>query len=278
MKRITLFADGVGTLEFDGVHAIVSALDPGSPEIRRVTTDTPDGARTRSVGVGGSTLTLEGYLLDAAALADGAEESDIADAALVAKLKKKLSSIASPGHFFTLSVDKKTRELYAASLSFAAEAPFSSPHAESFRLTACSDDPYFHGGEIAFAGIARTNSPLYFPASAEFTTGEQRKLGDVVIENEGDETCGFVLEATFPAGASEFILSSDREDGRVLLGHSIASGETVVVDTRKGHRDVRLASGESLLSSVNERCASWTAIADGPPVVTARITPGYLFV
>ena len=289
MKRITLFADGVGALEFDGVHAVVSALDPGCPEIRRVTTDTLDGARTQSVGVGGSTLILEGYLLDEAALSDGAQANGVADGALVAKLKKKLSSVASPGRPFTLTVDGRSRELYATSLSFAAEAPFTSPHAESFRLAAYSDDPYFHGGEIAFAGIARVNSPLFFPASGEFTTGEQRKLGDVVIDNDGDETCGFVLEATFPAGASEFILSSDRESGRAQLGHELSSGDTVVIDTRKGHRDVRLSTGESLLSSVNEKCAffaappgktklSWTAIADAPPSVTARIVPGYLFV
>ena len=301
MREIKLYAEGVGEFLFDGRRAVVSKLDVGFPEIKPVTVETFRRTVTSSVAVGGSKLVLEGYLLDEKALECGAagdcaasgeaslsgEAAGGANVFGVPYMKKRLSSVAAPGRAFTLTVGGRSRELYALSLEFDSKAPFCSPYAAKFTLTAFSDDPYFHGGEVCFAGVPRTDGELSFPASGEFSTGRQRNSGNVVIDNDGDETCGFVLEARCSAETDEFFLWSDREDGRAALGHVVAAGETLVIDTREGHRSVRLGDGTSLISAVNEQCAffsappgrttlTWRAYASAPPAVTVRLVPGYL--
>lgn len=311
MKQITLFAKGVGELFFDGRHAVVSALDVGYPQIRRVTVDTLERTLTQSVAVGEGKLKLEGYFLDWTALeakqaspfSPRPDESDCASGATApstlpasapgraqksgaARMRSLLSAIAAPGRAFTLTVGDRSRQLYASSLVFDSEAPFSSDRAERFTLEAFSDDPYFHGGEVSFFGVPRTEDALSLPASGEFSLGAQRNVGDVTIVNDGDETCGFIMEARFTESASEFVISSDREEGRAHLGETVEAGDTVVIDTRNGHKSVKLADGTDLLSSLNEKCAfftappgktklSWRVYGAASPEVTVRLVPGY---
>ena len=286
VKHITLFAPGVGELDFDRRGAVVSALDVSYPEIKRVGADTLERSHTLSLGVGGSKLILEGYFIDEQALDPDCAEGGAATGT-AAEMKRLLSSIAAPGRAFTLSVGERSRELYALSLTFAAEAPFSSPHAESFKLAAFSDDPYFRGGEISFAGTPDVSSPLIFPAHGAFTTGERESGGSVVVENGCDETCGFVLKARFTSAADSFVIESDREDGALSLDADIAAGDTVVIDTRSGKKSVRLEGGASLLSSLDGASAffsappgkttlRWSADSAAPPVVCVSLTPGYV--
>lgn len=291
MKQTVLYADGVGEIHFDGSFAVVSALDVDYPEIRPLSVDTMYRSRTQSVAIGAGKLTLEGYFLDREALtgrqrAPGKTAGTAPGKATM--LKALLSAICAPGREFTLAVGGLSRKLYAEGLTFAPGAPFGEK-AVKFTLRAFSDDPYFHGGEVCFAGVPRVSSPLFFPASLGFSTGVQRTTGEVTVFNDGDESCGFILEARFPAQSAEFIISSSREQGRAQLGELIRAGQTVVIDSRDGHKSVALADGTSLLSSLNERCAfftappgttklTWRAFSEEPPSVSVRLTPGYLYV
>ena len=308
-KLIRVFADGVGGIDFDGVCAAASLLDFGYPEIHQIYSKSaaPLCVKTRDVTVGGGELVLEGYLLDRAAISgerydaapgrrgsgtapDGVfSERGAARGGEASRLRALLSQIAAPGQRFTLAVGGFTRALYAKRLSFAAEAPFGTGLAEKFRLTAFSDDPYFHGGERRFAGIARTSRAESFPASLPVTTGISTCVGDVVIENDGDETCGIVFEAQFTSFSNEFNVSSDRESGRLYVGRSFGAGESIMIDTTTGRHIVTDSNGDSIIGGIGAGSVffsappgttrlRWNSFSDTPAKVEVRITPGYLCV
>ena len=263
-KAVRLFADGVGEIGFDGARAVASLIDVGYPQINRIVSRSaaPMSEKTEALTVGGSELVFEGYFLDRSG------------SSLASKLRAKLCAIAAPGREFTL---------------FAAEAPFGTGLAEKFRLTAFSDDPYFHAGERTFCGEAEALDPIALPAALPRQTGTSRCVGTLRIENDGDETCGVVIEVGFDSDASEFHVTSDREPGRMFMGRDFDAGEGVVIDTTPGRCSIVTDGGESLLECAAEGCAfflappgetvlTWNSFSVTPPSVTARITPGYLSV
>ena len=282
--NVTLYADGVGVIEFDGYAAVASSLDAGYPE--------KNGASGAAGGKadGAGKLVLEGYFLDRELLASGGASGETGGSgkpSRAARLKALLSAIAAPGREFFIAVGERKRSLTATALAFSNEAPFSSGAAEKFRLTASSADPYFRGGEIAFAGAPSTRGGFYFPAHGPIMTAEMRRIGEVAVYNDGDETCGFIFEASFAEATPEFTIESDRESGRVRLGERLSAGDTLVIDTRRGHKFVGLSDGTNLISDVNENCAffsappgrtvlRWTSYSDVPPVVSVRLTPGHI--
>ena len=276
-KIIRVFADGALELRFDGERAVVSRLDVGYPEIRRVVSAlaAPRSETTAAIAVGGGELILEGYFLDR-------ERGEGAPG-----LRALLSSIAAPGRKFTLAVGERRRELFAKELRFAAEAPFATGLCEKFTLTAFSDDPYFHAGERVFLGEAAALDRLALPAAIPGATGSQWSAGSVTVENDGEMTCGVIIEVGFTSAAAEFHLRSDREAGRMYMGRSFSAGDRVVIDTTPGQKSVRTAAGTSLLDTIDEGCAFFSAppgatvfrynsYSDTPPTVRMRITPGYL--
>lgn len=274
-----------GELEFDGIHAVASMLDVGYPEIKRVTSESASlcSERTHSVKVGTGELVLEGYLLGCDALSGASPDA----AGELAGLKSRLMSVCAPGQEFFLILGGRKRALYASGLTFSRESPFGSGVAEKFRLTAFSDVPFFHGGEIAFAGTARTSSGLTLPASGEFTTAVAGGTSDVFIRNDGDECCGFVMEAQFGADSMHFRITSDRESDSMHIVTSFTAGEKILISTVPGDRYVKRENGTSLIPYADESCVfhtlppgdtcitfrSYTSVE---PVVSVRFTPGYL--
>ena len=97
MKSVTLFAEGVGELSFDSRGAVVSALEVGYPEMKRVVSDTPERSRTLSLGVGDGKLTLEGYFINSDAISPSCASIGGATAARTASndtVRKRFTSRA----------------------------------------------------------------------------------------------------------------------------------------------------------------------------------------
>lgn len=302
-RRVRLFAEHVGELIFDGVHAVAAALNVGYPEIKRISSDSAAmyTEHTHAVHVGGSELVFEGYLLGECLTpgqsASGAWGADISRScgesgsrgalSRLDESKAVLTSLCAPGQEFFLEVGGRRRALYASELSFSGESPFGTPAAEKFRLKAFSDKPFFHGEQLCFGGVARTQSALSFPASGEFSTAAQDDTCDVFIKNDGDEFCGFVLEAQFPDDTVHFRLSSDRETKNLHVAASIGAGERVLISTVTGDQYIKTASGTNLISAANsggvfyqlppgDTCLTLKGFTQRPPVVEVRFTPGYL--
>ena len=292
-RIIRVFADGVGEIAFDGVHAVASRLDVGYPEIRRVVSDAaaPLSGRTEAITLGGGDLIFEGYFLDREGLAGSSAGSTASGAPAAqndaARLRAALCAIAAPGREVSLAVGERRRTLFAMELTFASEAPFGTAAAEKFRLTAFSDDPYFHAGERVFFGEPAALDPLTLPAALPAATGTSWSAGELVVRTDGDETCGVVFGVTFTSASVELHIRSDRESGRMYMGRSFDAGDSIVIDTTPGKRSVRTADGESLLATVDAACPfltappgtttfRWNTYSATPANVTARITPGYI--
>lgn len=298
-KNVRLYSDRAGEIVFDGIHAVAAALDVGYPEIKRIRSDTVSvySERTHAVCVGGAQLVFEGYLLGELLVSDGENGTYGAYGAEratkrggtdhLAASKALLTSICAPGQEFFLEVGGKRRALYASELTFSSESPFGPPTAEKFCLKAFSDNPFFHADATCVGGEARAQSALTFPASGGFSTATQSGVCDVRIKNDGDELCGFVLEAEFAADTMYFRLSSDRDKRSLHVISNISAGEKVIISTIPGDQYVKKENGTSLLYAISEGCVFHTlapgetcitfkSFSSVPPAVQVSFTPGYL--
>ena len=275
MTDIRIFAHGVGEIVFDGESAVLSGIDWGYPQIHRpsLVKNTLYGAQFLTPTLGAAKITLKGYFLSRSV---SAGESH-----------RLLCAIVGAGGEFTLCAGERTRKVSCESLSFCSDPGFCSGMAEKFTLVLTSATPFFEGNARTVCGVPDASGAIVFPTSLVDSTGTLSSHGTVTVDNRGDAVCGFVLKVSFPASASSFILTSDREDGIFAIARPISSGEVITLDTRTGRKGVTDADGDSVLGDVDVSCRfhsvypgqnifRWKCTSAKAPHVELTFTEGYL--
>lgn len=266
-NRTTLFSDG-GTVVFGTGTFVLSQLKFGAPALA-------DGT------VGERTAEIVGYILPA-----GGNEA-IRRAAME-RARRLLCRTVSRREGFTLVCGGRSMRMTAAAApDFASEAPLNGADAACFTLRCVSaEDGAFSGDEVTAVcrGLLPSMTfPLAFTGRTVFAS--LARTGTTHVENAGDLPCGFAAEITAAGGALTAVTLT--LDGQSLtVRHPLEEGETLLIDTRVGQKDVR-CGGVSVMEDVDrdstffslaagENRLDWESEGFGSAVMRLRFTPRYL--
>lgn len=269
MRGAVLLCGARGTIEFGRGGFILHMLDRGAPALSDGT------AETRHVR-------LEGYIL-----AEG--ETEAARAQFLEEARRRVVRIVSDGGGFTLSEDGRGIRLMAERApEFACEPPFTGADASFFTIRARSAEeaPYFSSGERTAVGRGRSGRLVFPLAVTEQTVfAHLSESGEVMLDNPGDAPCGFTARVTAEGGAlTSFRLSLG--EAYISAAHALADGESLLIDTRAGQKDVT-AQGVSVLPETDWRSTffslapgenrlRWESTGGGRAAVRVVFTPLYL--
>ena len=245
---------------------LLHSLDPGAPSL---------------VGDGKRTVTLTGYIL-----AEG--NSAAARRDFLTKAKGILFRVAADTEGFTLTHEGKSIALRCTEAPcFSSDEAFAAGDAAFFTLRASGRDGICFFGDPSSVVGRGVNGGVNFPHAiteeSDFATIVQD--GEMLVYNPGDCPCGFTAAVTAEGGVLDTFSLCMGEDA-VTVSHPLSEGESVVIDTRPGHKAVT-ADGISVLDEVDwqsvffalapgENRIRWSGGGSGRASVRLTFTPLYL--
>lgn len=242
-------------------------------------------AALAGTGTAGRAVTFSGYILPEGETAETrAREMET--------LCRRVRRIVSTADGFTLSVGERSILLTADTAPiFSAEAPFTGDEASFFTVHALArnaESAYFFGAESTLAHGYGWLGHLIFPftVTEETIFAERVSHGTLYADNPGDVQSGFIAVATAVGGTVTAFTITGETGEKITVTHTLTEGESIVIDTRPGHKTVA-AGGTAILGDLSwdsvffpllagENRLSWSCEGTGSVSVTVSLTPRYL--
>ena len=263
-----LYSEG-GKITFGREGYILHEIESTPPKIL------PEGIGTRSV-------TIRGYILP-----EGADD-EARFSSLDALSRRVMRLVTADGGFYLEERGRTLHLMPESAPDFSRDAPFAEGDAACFTIRAASREDFPYYTESPRTAVARgMDRKLVFPLTHTPRTvfATLARSGTVILPNPGDVPCGFTatLESEKDTVTSLTIRLGEE---RITVRHPIAPGESIVVCTEPGKKNVS-AGGVSILSQVDwdstffplapgENSIEWAAEGDGCPRLSIRFTPLYL--
>lgn len=139
---------------------------------------------------------------------------------------------------------------------------------QNIGITLRCHEPFWQGPQIIASRFTAGSAPTFFDSPFfPLEIGAGQAIGTVVIDNIGDEAAYPVWTIEGP-GADVTVSSSSKSWG---IDGSIADGETLTIDTRRGVQTVTNEGGVSQWSRVTPNSNLW-ALEPGDNTVTVAMT------